>query len=143
MATFNKYNVFVENLAEKVHNLGSDTLKVALTARAPVAATDTVFTDITQIATGNGYLSGGNVASVSSSSQTAGVYRLILNDPAVFTGGPGTMSGFRYVVLYNDTPTSPLDPLIGYWDYGSTVTLNSGETFTVDLDQVLGTITIQ
>lgn len=142
MATFNKYNVFVENLAEGVHNLQSDTLKIALTARAPVA-TDTVYTGIREIWSGNGYFSGGNTATLSSSAQTAGVYKLTLNDPGVWTGGPSAMSGFRYAILYNDTPTSPADPLIGYWDYGSTVTLNSGETFTVDLDQSNGTITIQ
>lgn len=142
MATFNKYNCFVENLAEGVHNLQSDTLKIMLSNTTP-AATNAVRTGAEEIVSGNGYLSGGLTATVSSSAQTGGFYKLILNDPGVWTGGPSAMNQFRYCILYNDTPTSPADPLIGYWDYGSAVTLNSGETFTVDLDQTNGVITIQ
>jgi hypothetical protein len=139
MATFNKFDVFVENLAEKVHNLGSDTLKVALTNTAPVA-TNTVLTDITQISSGNGYTTGGATVSITSSTQTSGTYKLVLAD-VVFTA-TGSMGPFRYAVLYNDTPTSPADPLIGWYDYGSSITLGLNETFTLDFDPTNGALTL-
>lgn len=140
MAAFNKYYVFVENLAEKVHDLGSDTLKVLLTNSAP-ATGHTVRANTAEIAAGNGYSSGGTQATLVSSSQTGGTYKLVLDD-VVFTAAAGTIGPFRYAVLYNDTPTSPADPLIGYWDYGSSITLQDGETFTVDYDGTTGVLTI-
>jgi hypothetical protein len=140
MATFNKINAFVENVSEKVHNLGSDTLKVALTNSAPSASNSTL-SDITQISSGNGYSSGGTAATISSSAQTSGTYKLVLAD-VVFTASGGSIGPFRYAVLYNDTPTSPADPLIGYWDYGSSVTLADTETFTVDFDASNGVLTL-
>lgn len=142
MATFNKYNCFVEDLAEKVHNLGSDSLYIALASGAGAASASTlVLTGVGQIAQGNGYILSGKPVTVSSSAQTGGFYKLVLNSPGVWTGGPSPMTGFRYAVLYNDTAAN--DPLIGWWDYGSTVTLNSGETFTITLDGTNGVLTIQ
>ncbi len=126
MATFTKFNAFVENVAEGVHNLGSGQLVVALTNTAP-SATNSVLADITQITYTN--LSSRNVTT-SSSSQTSGTYSLVCAD-LVLTAS-GSVGPFRYVVLYNDTPTSPADPLIAYWDYGSSITMANGETFTVD-----------
>ena len=138
MASFNKFNSFVEAVAEKVHNLGSDTLKVVLTNSAP-SATNTVLANITQIANGNGYTTGGSTAAQSSSAQSSGTYKLVL-DPVVFTA-TGSMGPFRYAVLYNDTATN--DELIGWHDYGSAVTLaNAGETFTVDYDGSAGVLTL-
>jgi uncharacterized protein (DUF2252 family) len=139
MASFNKFHSFVEAVAEKVHNLGADSLKVMLSNTAPVA-TNSVKTDITEIAAGNGYTAGGNVASVSSSAQTSGTYKLVLSDPATWTATGGSIGPVRYAVLYNDTATNK--ELIGWWDYGSSVTLATGETFTVDLDQVNGVLTL-
>lgn len=138
MVAYAKFNVFVQNLAEKVHDLGADTLKIALTSGAP-AATNEVRADLTEIASGGGYVTGGSTVTITTSTQTGGTYRLVGTD-VVFTG-VGTTAVFRYAVLYNDTPASPADPLIGYWDYGSNVTLLSGETFTVDLDPA-GILTI-
>lgn len=140
MATFNKYQPFVEHLAEKVHNLGSDTLKNALTNTAPNAAHDEL-ADITEIGAGNGYSAGGSQASQSSSAQTTGTYKLVVAD-VVFTASGGTIGAFRYTVLYNDTPTSPADPLIGWYDYGSNITLAASETFTVDYDATNGVLTL-
>lgn len=130
MASFTKFNSFVEHLAEKVHNLGSDTLTVALcaAANAPVA-TNSVLADLTQISYTN--LSS-RAISISSSAQVSGTYKLVLTD-LVLTAS-GAVGPFRYVVIYNDTPTSPADPLIGFYDYGSEVTLANGETFTIDFD---------
>ena len=139
MATFNKFNSFVEDLAEKVHNLGADTLKVVLTNTLPVN-TNTVLANITQISNGNGYTTGGATITTSSSVQTSGTYKLVLAD-VVFTA-TGAMGPFRYAVIYNDTPTSPADPLIGWYDYGSSVTLANTETFTVDFDGTNGVLTL-
>jgi hypothetical protein len=140
MATFNKFQSFAEALAEKVHNLGSDTLKVMLTNTAPVN-TNTVKADLTEITAANGYTAGGTAPAISSSAQTSGTYKLVLAD-VVFTASGGSIGPFRYVVLYNDTPTSPADPLIGWYDYGSSITLASGESFTVDFDPTAGVLTL-
>jgi len=140
MATFNKFNSFVEHLAEKVHDLQNDTLKVALTNSAPVA-TNTVLADITQISGTNGYTTGGTATTVSSSAQTSGTYKLVITD-VTFTASGGSIGTFQYVVLYNDTPTSPADPLIGWWDYGTTVSITNGNSFTVDFDGTNGVLTI-
>lgn len=140
MATANKFQAFVEHVAEKVHNLGADTLKVMLTNVAPVA-TNSVKADLTEISAGNGYSAGGTTASISASAQTGGTYKLTLTD-VVFTASGGSIGPFRYTTLYNDTPTSPADPLILFWDYGSSITLADGETFTWDADGTAGVLTI-
>ena len=139
MASFNKFNSFVEALAEGAHNLGSDTLKVLLTNTAPTAS-DTVKADLTEITAGNGYTAGGNTASVTSSAQTSGTYKLVLGDPTTWTASGGSIASFRYAVLYNDTATN--DELIGWWDYGSSVTLADGESFAVDFDATTGVLTL-
>ena len=142
MASYNKIQAFVEHLAEKVHNLGSDTLKVLLSVDAPSASADAVKADLTsELGTANGYTSGGNTPTISSSAQTSGTYKLVLAD-TVFTASGGTIGPFRYAVFWNDTPTSPADPLIAWWDYGSNVTLNDTETFTVDFDATNGVLQI-
>lgn len=139
MATFNKYNCFVENLAEKTHNLASDVLKVALTNTAPNAATHTLLANITEITAGNGYTAGGNQTVQSSSAQSGGVYTLVSADPSTWTAAGGSIGPFRYAVLYNATAAG--GPLIGWWDYGSSITLGIGETFTVDLGASTLTLT--
>lgn len=138
MAAFNKFQSFVEALAEKVHNLGADSLKVMLTNTAPVA-TNSVKANLTEISSGNGYTAGGTAATISSSAQSSGTYKLVLAD-VVFTAAGGSIGPFRYAVLYNDTAVN--DELIGWWDYGSAITLASGETFTVDFDGTNGVLTL-
>lgn len=138
MATFSKFNSFVEAMAEKVHNLGSDTLKVMLTNTAPSAA-NTVKTDITEIAAGNGYTAGGESVTITASAQTSGTYKLVGND-VTWTASGGSIGPFRYVVLYNDTATN--DELIGYYDYTTNLTVTSGNLFTVDFDQTNGILTL-
>lgn len=135
MASYVKYNTFVGDLAGKVHDVigtaGStaDTLNAALTNTAPNVATNVVLADITEIAAGNGYSSGGaSLANVGSN--TAGTVT-VTGTNVTFTATPSAMAAFRYVVLYNATPVSPLKPLIAYWDYGASLTLNAGESFTV------------
>lgn len=126
MATFTKFNSLVEAMAEKVHNFGSDQLRIALTNTAPSAA-NTQLSDITQISYTN--LSS-RAVTTSSSSQTSGVYRLICADLTLTASG--AVATFRYVVLYNDTATN--DELVAYWDYGSAVTMANTETFLIDFD---------
>lgn len=137
MASFNKFNSFVEALAEKVHNLGSDTLTVALTAaaNAPVN-TNTQLSNLTQISYTN---CSTRAISAGTSSQTSGTYKLTLTDLTLTASG-GTVGPFRYVVIYNDTATN--DELIGWYDYGSDITLQSGETLLIDFDGSNGVLTI-
>lgn len=139
MATFNKFNAFVEHIAEGVHNLQTGALVVALcaAASAPVAG-NSVLADLTPISYTN--LSS-RAVTTSSSSQTSGTYKLVCAD-LVLTASGGSVAAFRYVVLYNDTPTSPADPLIAYWDYGYDLTLANGETFTIDFDGSNGVLQI-
>lgn len=140
MATFNKFQAWTEHVTEGVHDHSADTLKVLLTNTAPIA-TNSVKANLTEISAGNGYTAGGTQATVSSSAQTSGTYKLVLAD-VVFTASGGTIGPFQYAVLYNDTPTSPADPLIGWWDYGSARTLQSGESFTVDFNASTGVFTL-
>lgn len=136
MASFVKYNQFVSDLTNKVHDLngtagsGSDTCKVMLSNTAPTVTTNAVRADATEISGGNGYVSGGSSAT-NVGSMSGGTFTLAGTD-IVFTASGGPVGPFRYAILYNDTPTSPADPLIAYWDYGSSITLADTETFTVD-----------
>lgn len=127
MATAQIFNSFKEAINEKVHNLGSDTLKFMLTNAAPSLA-NTIKTDITEIAAGSGYTAGGTAVAVSSSAQAGGTYSLVLG-ACVFTAAAGTIGPFRYAVLYNDTATN--DELIGFVDYGTAYTLPDGQPFTL------------
>lgn len=137
MAAFNKFNQFVEDVAHGVHNLGSDQIVVALTNSAPGAG-NSVLADLTEAS----YVdcSSRNVTTTSSA-ETGGLYKLTLTDLTLTSSG--TVGPFRYVVIYNDTPTSPADPLVGYYDYGSSITLNNTETLDIDFDDANGALTIQ
>lgn len=138
MAAYNKFQQFTKDLIDGVHDFDGHTFKVALTNSAPVN-TNTVLANITQIANGNGYTTGGTTTTISTST-SSGTAKVTGTD-VVFTAS-GSMGPFRYAVLYNDNPTSPADPLIGWWDYGSSITLAAAETFTVDFDATNGILTI-
>lgn len=131
--SFVKYYATVEDLAEKVHNLGSDTLKFALSNTAP-DLTDGGLTDAAEIAAGNGYTAGGNTVSITSSSQTTGTYTLVGSGSVTFTASGGAIAEFQYIVFYNDTSTG--DRLLGYWDNGSAVNLTDGSSYELDVDGV-------
>jgi len=142
MATYNKIADFVEHVNEGVHNMASHQLVVALSNTAPGSETGTlptadgggVLANVTQIAYTN--LSTRNIT-LSTSSQTGGTYSLVLTDLTL--SATGTVAQFRYVYVYNDTPTSPADPLICYFDYGSALDLTSGESLTIDWQSNGGT----
>lgn len=135
MASYNKFQPFVEAVAEKKHNLGSDTLKVALTNTAPTADND-VLTDLTEI--DYTYCSD-RALTISSSAQTSGTYKLVIADKTISASG-GAVGPFRYVVIYNDTATN--DDLICWFDYGSSITLADGESIVLDFDDSNGLLTI-
>jgi type IV pilus biogenesis protein CpaD/CtpE len=136
MASFNKFNAFVNDLASKVHNLGADTLKVMLTNTAPVA-TNAIKTDITELTAGSGYTAGGTQATLVSSAQSGGTYMLKLNN-VTFTASGGSIGPFRYCVLYNATPAN--GNLIGYYDYGTALTVTAGNSFQVQFDGTNGVL---
>ena len=144
MATFTKVNDFVEHVAEKVHNLGSDQLTVALSNTAPGAETPVptadgngVLANVTEIAYTN--LSARTITT-SASAVSSGTYKLTLTDLTLTASG--AVATFRYVYVYNDTPTSPADPLICVYDYGSAITMANGETLLIDFDAANGLLQI-
>lgn len=135
MSAFNKFNCFVQDIGDKLHNLNADSLKVYLTDTLPVA-TNTVYNTPADLATAGGYTSGGGVVGSSAYSQTSGTASLTGSD-VVFTATTG-FGPFRYAVLYNNTASGK--NLIGWWDYGSDVTLGALETFTVHFGATILTI---
>jgi hypothetical protein len=144
MAAFVKYEKFAEDLAQKVHDVfgtagsGADTLKVLLSNTTPNVATHGVRADVAELAAGNGYTAGGFTAT-NVGTRSGGTVSVAGTDIVVTASG-GTIGPFRYAILYNDTPTSPADPLVGYWDYGSNITLQNGETLTIDFGATIFTI---
>jgi hypothetical protein len=134
MASFQKFNAFVADVANKVHNLGADTLKILLTDTAPVA-TNAIKANLTEIGAGNGYAAGGTAVTITSSAQSGGTYKLIGNN-VTFTASGGSIAQFRYAVIYNATAAS--GNLIGWWDYGTEVNVTNGNAFQVQLDAVNG-----
>jgi hypothetical protein len=137
VATFNRYEVFSENLAEGVHNCDTHQLNIALTNTTPNLATHAVRADITEIGSGNGYTQDTH-DTLNSTSRSGAVTSVVGTD--VVINASGSVGPFRYAVLYNTTPSSPADPLMGNWDYGSSITLLNGESFTVDFGASMFTV---
>jgi hypothetical protein len=135
MASFNKFNAFAENVVEVI-NLGTDQFVIALSNTLPTSA-NSVLADITQISYTN--LSSRNLTTASST-QSAGTYSLTLNDLTLTASG--AVATFRYVIIYDDTPTSPADPLVGWYDYGSDLTLATGESLLIDFNGTDGVLSI-
>lgn len=138
MATYNKFQDFTEQLIEGIHDFDAHTFKVYLTNNAPSASADAVIADLAEISAGNGYTAGGTATSITTS-ETTGTAKVVGTD-VVFTASGGSIGPFQYAVFYNDTSAS--DNLIAWWDYGSAVTLSTGETFTVDFDATNGIFTL-
>jgi hypothetical protein len=136
-----KYNLFIDELSKAGHNLATAVFKAALTNTAPGLTTDTVWntTVAPAPAAAAGYTAGGNTLTTSSATTTAGVFKLVLAD-TVFTAAGGSIGPFRYVVIYN---SSASNKVVASIDNGASVTLADTDTFTVDLDQTNGTLTVQ
>ncbi len=141
MPSFVKYQQFCEDIGLGVHNLDADVLKIALTDAAPNVATHEVLADISEIAAGFGYSAGGSVVAGNAYAHTTGTGKLTGNN-VVFTAAGGAWPSFRYAILYNDTPSSPANPLIAYWDRGSSLILADTDTFTVDLTTAINILTL-
>ena len=144
MAAYNKFDQFVEDVAHKIHDLETDALTVAFcaAANAPVAG-NSILGDLTEIAYTNVVTdgAGSRVITITSGGQTSGTYKLILGD-MIITATGGAIAAFRYVVIYNDTPATPLNPLITWYDYGSDLTLLEDETLTIDFSAANGVLQI-
>jgi hypothetical protein len=139
MAVFNKFDDFVEQLALAKHDLSAagHVLKVYLSNTAPVAS-NTVKANIAEITATNGYPAGGTDIQ-NATSETAGTLTVTAVD-VVFTAAGGSFGPLRYAIIYNDTQTSPADPLVGWYDYGSSITVLDGETLTIDFGASLLTL---
>ena len=136
MASYVKFQPFVENQLISGIDWNADTFKVGLTNVLPTAATDDYYNDITQISTGNGYADGGTATAITVT-RSGGTAKVVGTD-VVFTAGGGTIGPFQYAVLYKSTGVASTSPLVAYWAYTGAVTLTSGETFTVDFDATNG-----
>lgn len=137
VSQFYKFECFSADLANGVHNLGGDTLKLALTNTAPIA-TNTNISNITQISAGGGYSTGGFTLVLTSSTQSSGLYKLVIAD-YTFTA-TGSVGAWQYPVLYNSSASGAL---IGYYNYGSVLNMTNGETFLFDFDGTNGLLSIQ
>lgn len=137
MATMQKIPDFAEQVLRGVHNFGSHTFKVALTNTAP-AASAAVLADITQVS-GGSYPAGGYLLDTVVLSETAGAAKVTIADEVITAGG-GPVGPLRFAVIYNDTAAGK--PLVGYVDYGTSITLADGETLTLDFDPDAGVLTL-
>jgi hypothetical protein len=140
MATYNKFQDFVEQLGKGVHQLhaAGHTLKVYASDATPSASADAVKADLAEITAEHGYPSGGS--DIQNDYTESGGQGTMTGVDVVWTASGGGYGPLRYVALYNDTPTSPADPLIAWWDYGSELTVNDGESLTVDFGASILTI---
>jgi hypothetical protein len=142
MASFNKFQVFVQDVASGKHQMQTGTshvYKVYLTNTTPVA-TNTVYNTPADLSTANGYTAGGVSVGTITGAQTSGTFKFVGGSDPAWTASGGSIGPFQYAVLYNSTASG--SPLIGWWDYGTAITLTNGNTFTVDLDQTNGILTI-
>lgn len=139
MATYNKHQDYAEQLNKAVHNWSTHTFKAAFCNTAPVA-TNSVLADLTQISTAGGYTAGaggGVTLDTVTLSENTGTAKVTIADE-VFTASGASVGPLRYVDIYNDSATSPADPLVCWYDYGSSITLADGESFTIDFDPTNG-----
>lgn len=137
-SAFNYFNVTQQDVGKAVHDFATDSFKILLSNTLPVAA-NAVKADLTEISAGNGYSAGGLTIAVTSFNLTTSTAKLILANSALLTA-TGAVGPFQYAILYNNTPLGK--PLIGWWDYGSAITMASGQTFQVLCDATTGVLTI-
>jgi len=140
MAVFNKFNQFAKDLVDGKHQFSTHVFKIMLTNTAPVS-TNQVKADLTEIAAGSGYTAGGTATTIGTA--VSGGLAKATGTDVVFTASGGSIGPFRYAVLYNDTQTTPADPLVGYWDYGAPITLAATESLTVVFDASEGIVQVQ
>ncbi|MGI9489093.1 MAG: hypothetical protein ACR2RF_25050 [Geminicoccaceae bacterium] len=138
MATANKFEDFTNRLCiGKVHDLNADTLEIYYTNATPSASADTVKADLAEITNENGYTAPEDTTNTAS--EASGTLSVVCVDVTTTASG-GSFGPFRYVVWFNTTPASPLDPLIIWWDFSSALTVNDGESFTTDFGASTATL---
>lgn len=142
MATFQIFHEFKKYLGDGTIDLDTHAFFVYLSNTAPTLATNTVKADLPNITEQNGYTQTALTEAWAETGAGAGVWRFAHNADISWTASGGSFGPFQYVVIYDDTPTSPADPLVGYWDVGSATTITTGNTFTVDLDANFGVFTL-
>lgn len=132
MAAYNKFQDFVEQLLLAKHDFSAagHVFKAYASNAAPSASLDAVKADLAEISAVNGYPAGGTDLQ-NAMSEAAGTATVTAVD-VVWTASGGSFGPFQYIATYNDTQTSPADPLVNWWDYGAALTINDGESFTVD-----------
>jgi hypothetical protein len=135
MASYNKIQDYAEQVNKAVHNWSTHTFKAALSNTA-ILATNAVFANITEISAANGYSAGGMTLDTVTLTESSGTAKVTIADEVLTASG--AVGPFRYVYIYNDTPTSPADPGVCWYDYGSSISLANGETFTLDFDGTNG-----
>jgi hypothetical protein len=129
-ATYNKFNDFVEQVGLAKHDFNAHTFKCYLSNTTPSASLDAVKADLAEIAAGNGYTAGGHDSN-NAWSESGGIGTMTATD-IVITASGGSIGPFQYVIYYNDDQTSPADPLVCWWDYGSPISISPPDTFTID-----------
>jgi hypothetical protein len=137
MPALQKFQDFAEQVLRGKHDFGSHVFKVALTNTAP-AATNAVLADVTQIS-GGAYTAGGYVLEGVTLTETGGTAKVVITDEVIAASG-GAIGPFRYAVVYNDTTSGK--PLVGFSDYGSSITINDGESLAIDFDPSAGVLTL-
>lgn len=142
MATFTFFHEFKKYLADGTIDLDTHVFKLYLSNDAPIVGTDTVKADVVEITAAGGYASKTPTMSWAETGAGTGIWRFAMNADQTWTASGAAFDTFRYVVLYDDTTTSPVDALVGYWDYGSGLLLNDGDSFTVDLDANFSVFTL-
>lgn len=134
-STFQVVDEWANYVATKKIDVSGDSFKVVLTNSTPTKAGTTVLADITPITEQNGYTAWAPTMTWAETGAGTGIWRLSIGADKTWTASGGSFGAFRYAVLYDDTPAgTPTDPVVGFWDYGSAITVNTGETFTIDVD---------
>lgn len=137
MAAYVKFDTFVKDLGLAVHNLSTHSIKLYLSNTSPTGSGDAVKGDCLEITQQNGY----TATAIGSLTWTlSGITATLAGTDVTWTASGGSFGPFQWVIMYNDTPTSPADPLIAYWDYGSAISVNTGESFTVDFGASIATL---
>ena len=141
MATYNKFQGFVGYLGTAVINCNTDQFDLYLTNNAPSASADDVKADLAGITEQNGYTEVDIVNTYAEASGTGTLSVGLASGDQVWTASGGSFGALQYAVVFDETVASPVvDPLICWHDYGSSISVNDGETFTWNSTGTLFTI---
>lgn len=134
MATFTMFHEFGRYLQDGTIDLDTHVFKLYLSNATPNQATHTVKADLAGITQQNGYAEVTLTASLAETGAGTGIWRFSNNADVLITATTGSFGPFRYILIYDDTPVAPADPLVGYWDIGIATTITPGNSLEIDLD---------